>query len=134
MTKKQQKEIDYLRTWTKLEITNEHIEEYIQATVHGKGKSGKFSTNPIIQAQQRLGITTSFWKEDMVSGIVSYEELIEDATCDYERELITSIRDSVTAKYRANVLKLYKNLQHPCPLMALAFTNFPEIMEKIKKQ
>lgn len=118
LTKKQREEVEYLKTWCK-EVTDSQVEEYIESTVLGGG-TGKFSDNPLVQAQQRLNITLSMWKEDMVKGLISYDELMEESSCEYERKLITSLRNSVDGSYRRKVLK---------DGTILSFTNFPKVMD-----
>lgn len=94
LTNKQKMEIDYLKTWTKFwtqkEVSNSDIEDFINATVLGKGKSGKYSTNPLINAQQRMGITLTMWKEDL-GILITKQELLDEASCEYEKKLILSL-------------------------------------------
>lgn len=127
LTNKQRQEVEYLKTWSKIPVSDESVEEYINITVNGLNRGGKFSDNPLVQAQQRLGVTLSLWKEDMVKGLVSFDELMEEASCDYEKSLITSVRDSVTAKYRRQNLKENDGT-------VLSFTNFPEVMKFLTKK
>ena len=124
-TKKQQQEIEYLKTWAKTLVSEQDIEEYILVTTKGIGNSGKFSSNPLIIAQQRLGITLDMWKEDMVKGLIGFNELIDDASCEYEKKLIISLRDSVTGNYRKDNLKQGGTV--------LSFTNFPKVMDTLTK-
>ena len=103
MTKKQKEEIDFLKsliTWSKEPITEKHIKEYLDATTIGLGVAGKLSNNPLSQAQARLNITLAMWKEDMVKGLISVEELLEDAICEYEKKLIITVRKSVNRSYK----------------------------------
>lgn len=123
LTKKQQQEVDYLITWCKKPVSSQEIEEYIQITTKG-GNGGKFSNNPLIQAQQRLNVTLSMWKEDLVNGLISFDELMEESSCEYERKLITSVRDSVTPNYRRKTLRNGT---------VLSFTNFPELTKVFKR-
>lgn len=136
LTNKQQEEIDYLKTWNKsgIEITNDHIEEYINATVYGKGQGGKLSTNPLVTAKQRLEVTLAMWKEDLTVGLLSFQELLDDATCEFEKKLIHSIRDSVTAKYRRGAFEKNKHVENGVtsyPIVtALSYQNFPDTSKK----
>jgi len=123
-TNKQQQEIDYLKTWSKVPVTNEDIKEFIDITVFGKQKGGKWSENPLVIAQQRLGVTTTAWKEDMVKGLLSVNNLLEEASCEYEKKLILSIRDSVTPKYQKEHIK---NTHGQIMGTILSITNFPDL-------
>jgi len=127
ITNKQREEIDYLSTWLKNAPTDDEIAEYIDITVKGKdvARTGKMSNNPLVQAQQRLNITLSMWKEDLVKGLLSIEELLEDASCDYERRLIVALHKSITPKYRR------KNMTMASPL---SYSNFEEIILKTIKR
>lgn len=134
LTNKQKEEIDYLKTWNKsgIEITDEHVEEYINATVHGKGEGGKLSTNPLVTAKQRLEVTLAMWKEDLTIGLLSFQELLDDATCEFEKKLIYSIRDSVTGKYRKETFAKHKHngvTSYPT-VTDLSYQNFPDTSKK----
>jgi len=128
-TNKQQQEIDYLKTWSKVPVTDEDIKEFIDMTVFGKQNTVIFQSqgigeNPLIRAKQRLGVTTTMWKEDMVKGLLSIEELLDEASCEYERKLILSIRDSVTPKYRKEHIRdTHGHLMGTI----LSITSFPDL-------
>lgn len=121
LTRKQVEEIEYIKTWNKstLEITDKHVEEYINATVYGKGEGGKMSSNPLVSAKQRLEVTLALWKEDLTLGLISFQELLDDATCEFEKKLIYSIKQSISRKYRVSTF----NNSKMKPTI-LAFTNF----------
>lgn len=124
LTNKQREEVEYLSTWLKNTPTDDEILEYIDITVNGKNasKTGKMSDNPLVQAQQRLNITLSMWKNDIVNGIVSIEELLEEANSEYEKRLIIALHKSITPKYRKENMTIST---------VLSFTNFPEIIKWI---
>ena len=136
LTKKQQEEVNYLKTWNKsgITITDEHIEEYINSTVYGKGDGGKMSKNPLITAKQRLEITLALWKEDLTIGLISFQELLDDATCDFERKLIYSIRDSVSPKYRKEAFLKHKHVKNDIVTYPVATSfschNFNDVSKK----
>lgn len=95
LTNKQKKEIDYLKTWSKNQVTDSDVSEFVLVTTKGIGKSGKFSSNPLVIAQYRLGVTMKMWEEDLQIGLITINELIEEAYNDYEKNLIYKIRKNL---------------------------------------
>jgi len=79
ISKKQKQEIDFLeKCYGAKNYTEKDIEDYLNATVHGKGKADKFEKNELMMAKRRLDIQIKLWREDMQDGILAYWELEED--------------------------------------------------------
>lgn len=121
MTRKQRKEIEFLKKTFGVSATPKQEEEYLAVSVLGKG-SGKISQfqdnqNPLLQAKRRLDINIKMWREDLTKGLLAKEELIEDFNYEYGTRLVNSILKSVTRDHRFNILSRGE-------ATALAFTNF----------
>lgn len=99
ISKRQQEEIDFFaRDFTP---TQEEKEVYILETVHGK-KGGKDNIwqggNRISESKRRFDITIAMWREDLVNGLLSINELYEDeeyAKFPYWKRLIDSVLKSL---------------------------------------
>lgn len=79
LTKRQREEIEYLQHFARFTASEQEIEDYINATVHGKtGERDKLSNNGLRHAKARLNVTIALWVEDLSIGLLSFEELLED--------------------------------------------------------
>lgn len=99
MTRKQQEEIEYLTSMAK-SYTQADIDEYLQVSVHGGGASrgGKFSENPIWQAQRNLNITLAMWAEDIYLGLIAIEEILEEENSPYIARRLKTIVSNKSAR------------------------------------
>jgi hypothetical protein len=105
MTKKQQEEIQFLEAYGKFNATESEKQEYINITVHGKGKTDqdKFSTNRLRNCKQKLNVMIDTWREDVTVGLLSVEELRETFPHPYFQKIVDRIVESVTPTYRRSL-------------------------------
>lgn len=116
ISRKQQEEIDFFCGTAKMPFipTQEEIEEYINETVHGKktyfneSNLGN-SISRIGNAKRNFDITISMWREDLVNGLLSIDELYEDEEFKeypFAKRLIDSVLKSLDFnkyKYKSGV-------------------------------
>ncbi len=107
ISRKQQNEIDFLYKefprHFEHEPSQEEKEEYVLATVHGKGKVsiggiGQGRTqNPIFDAKRTLDITIKMWRESLYtdknpSGVFFIQELYDEfGGTEFGKKLIDSV-------------------------------------------
>lgn len=130
ITKPQKQEVDFIiKFFCKKVPTEQEIEEYINVTVHGLGKEfqDKFSLNILRNGKQRMQVSMAMWKEDLTRGLLSVDELKDDfKDYPYGLKIVDSIIRSVTREYRLKILS-------DGPHTALAFKNFPDVMNVFSK-
>jgi hypothetical protein len=112
---KQQQEIDFLsREYNKSKIfepTQEEIEQYIEYTVHGVAKTierygnAVGQDNRLIRNQRLLNMSISMWKQDLTTGLLSAEDLLEDYTSPYGQKMVMGVLKSITREYRLDTLQ-----------------------------
>jgi hypothetical protein len=81
MTGKQQKDIDTARYFIPramkgVEITQEHIDQYLAVSERGEKNAGKFDENPLIQGKRNRGLHMGLWEEGVLEGSVPYFTLL----------------------------------------------------------
>lgn len=98
ISRKQQEEIDfYSRGFIP---TEDEKEQYIHETVHGvkSVKEDWRGGNRIAEAKRHFEITIAMWREDLVNGLLSIDELYEDedfGKYPYAKRLIDSVLKSL---------------------------------------
>lgn len=99
ISKKQQEEIDfYARGFIPTELEKE---EYINETVYGikKQRNNVWERrNRISESKRSFEITIAMWREDLVNGLLSIDELYQDeefGKYPYTKRLIDSILKSL---------------------------------------
>lgn len=84
LTKRQREEVEYLQHFARFTATEDDVQEYIAATVHGDTKEkDKLSQNKLRHAKARLNMTIAMWTEDISTGLLALSELIEDPQLQY---------------------------------------------------
>lgn len=120
ITKSQQEEIDFFSGIANppFEPTQQEKEDYIKETVHGI----KRGINRISEAKRFMDITIPMWREDLVNGLLSIDELYNDEEFKkfpYAKKIIDSVLKSLNFnKYQkdkgfavismANAIKKYE--------------------------
>jgi hypothetical protein len=120
---KQLQEIQFLeKNFIKRITTDEERRTYISSTVHGKRGlriDHRDVGNVLEEAKRKLDISIAMWREDLVKGILSVDELKSDLDCEYGNKIVDSIISSVTKEFRLKTLI-------GSDATVCAFTNFPE--------
>ena len=98
--------------------SSSEIEDFIFATVHGKKQtSDRLSNNRLRNAKARLNITLKMWEEDMSSGLLSVDELLNDKYLDfpYIQKIISKIKLYKNEIHNRSILKnnMYKLMIKP---------------------
>lgn len=116
LTKRQRDEVEYLQHFARFTASDEDVKDYIEATVHGKTTLGdKLSSNKLRHAKARLNMTIAMWVEDLSTGLLSFDELLEDPQLQspYIQRIIETLRPSYlgeSATFFREVLK--DNIYH----------------------
>ena len=94
MTKRQQQEVEYLTNLCKCTVHEHHIGDYIKTTTQGSTVEDKLSNNPLREAKQRFDVTVAMWREDLINGLISYDELAEEAH-PFQLRVVNSLMRSI---------------------------------------
>lgn len=83
MTTKQEKDIETATYFIpsvmrSIEITQEHIDQYLAVSERGEKNAGKFDENPLIQGKRTRGLHMQLWEEGVLEGSVPYCTLLHD--------------------------------------------------------
>jgi len=121
MTKKQQQEIDFLeKTWN-ISATVEEKREYIEQTVLGGKTDGSFEKNRLFQAKRKLDMNVKMWRQDLITGLVSYEEMREDFNHPYMDKVLKGIMKGIVVDDKASRKTLRSLLDdEACAKVAMA--------------
>ena len=103
ISKKQKQEIEFLINHfvNGDNPTEQDKIDYISKTVHGES----VKDNPLMVAKWNLDIMIEAWRVDLVRGLISKEELIDDFNCEFFSRLIKTIIKGITPKYRRQLLE-----------------------------